>query len=464
MSDLSTYLPVNKDNEEYAISYLIKNQKEIYRTKEKFFFDPLCRILYQCIFQINDKGHKCEINILFEYAKDKSKNIEKEDIIKIINSYENFDNIKRVFKKLQDFYVSNEILKKVEVIANKSLDKNDLDKQGIKELSNLLEKDVASLGDNENLLDTKDIGKRYREEQEKRQKGERKRSLGWAELDQYVTRPASPEEITLLLGLKGFGKSAFKLCQENNLINSGICVVAFNPEMPLLSNTDRLIGIRSGIPIQELLKKEKEQQLRNQIEREIRRIENIPNYLYYEDADLNLYTLRDKIQKAKQIFSDKKVLPEDEYIFITIDTFDMLEEFEDADPRRIKANVNRFHKIIRKEGVHAEILLQANENKLRMGNLIKKVEDCDFYKMGIEDIEGGAAYAAKARLVISLNRPVQMKKMKFPERMEEWNMENDLLNVAGVKQNDGKLFFLQFSFDDNMRIRPHKKEEIQEND
>jgi replicative DNA helicase len=456
-NNISSFLPTNKDIEEQAICFLAKNQKEIGRTKQIYFYDDLCKLLYSCIKEINDTEYKCDLNLLYDTARKKNNNFDKKEIERILNLNLNSDNIKLLFIKLKDFYTENEILKKVEIIAAKTLEKKELDRNSIKELSAFLEKDIIDLGDNENLLTTKDVATIYRQELEKREKGERIRSLGYKEIDRNVTRPAAAEEITGLVGLKGMGKSIFKLCQENNLINSNVCVVSFNPEMPLLSNIDRLIAVRSGITVYDLLKKDKDQQLKNQIEREIRRLENIPNYLYYELADLNLFSIKDKIQKAKQIFSDLKVLPDDEYMFITVDTFDMLEEFEDADPKRIRANINKFHKIIRKEKIHAEILLQANENKLRNGKIIKNAEDLDYYKIGVEDIEGGAAFAAKARLVLSLNRPVQMKKMIFAERMEEWNMEDDVLNIAGVKQNDGPLFFSQFAFNSNMRIYPLQK-------
>jgi hypothetical protein len=463
--ELSSYLPINKEIEETLISYFIRNQKETHRTKEKYLFDSLCKTLYESIKEINEFDLICNVGILFDFAKKKNKDVEKSEIQRIFDSYTNFDNIKYLFTKLKDFYIENEILKKVEIIAAKTLDKGILDKEGIKELSQLLESDIVNLGDNEGLLDTKVITNRYRKEQENRQLGARKRSLGYKELDALVTRPGAPEEMTILVGMKGSGKSAFKLCQENNLINSGICVVSFNPEMPLVSNMDRLVSIRSGLNIFELLKKDKDKQLQNTIERELRRIEAIPNFLYFEEATLDLYVVRDLIRKAKQIFSDKKVLPDDEYIFVTFDTFDMLEDFEDAEPKRIKANMNKFHRLImRKEKIHSELLLQANENKIRMGKMFKKPEDLDYYKIGKEDIEGGAAFAAKARLVISINRPVQMKKEFFPERMEEWNMEMDLLNISGVKQNDGPLFFTQFSFNENMRIYSHKIEKNQKND
>ncbi len=459
-SEISSFLPTNKDIEEQIISFLSKNQKEVNRIKDIYFYNDLCKLLFICIREISNTEYKCDLNLLYDIAKKKNANIDKNEIQRIINIELNIENIKLIFIKLKDFYTENEILKKVEKIAAKTLEKKELDRSGIKELSSLLEHDIANLGDSENLLDTKEISNIYRIELEKRAKGSRIRSLGYAELDHYVTRPGAAEEMTAFVGLKNIGKSIFKLCQENNLINSGVCVISFNPEMPLVSNTDRMISVRGGLSVYDLLKKDKDEQLKKQIERELRRFESIPNYLYYEQADLNLYKVHELIKKSKQIFSDKGVLPDDEYIFTTYDTFDMLEEFEDADPKRIRANVNKFHKILRKEKVHAEILLQGNENKLRQGKLISKPEYLDNYRIGMEDIEGGSAFAAKARLVMSINRPLQMKKMLLPERMEEWNMETDIINIAGVKQNDGALFFTQFSFGDNMRIYPHRQEEI----
>jgi hypothetical protein len=459
-NNISSFLPINKEVEEQAISFFAKNQKEVNRTKDIYFYDSTCKLLYTCIKEINDTEYKCDLTLLYDTVKKKNSNIDKSEIERILNIEVNIDNIKLLFVKLKDFYVENEILKKVELIAAKTLEKKELDRTGIKDLSQILEKDLNDLGDNENLIDTKEMAIRYREEMQKRQKGDRVRSLGYASLDKLVTRPGAPEEATLLVGLKNIGKSLFKVNQENNLINNDVCVVSFNPEMPMISNMDRLISIRSGISIFDLLKKDKDEQLQKQIEREIRRFEQIPNYLYYEDATLDIYSIRDRIRKAKQIFSDRGVLPDDEYIFATIDTFDMIEEFEDADPRHIKGGMNKFHRLVlRKEKIHGYLLLQGNENKLRGGKLFKKPDDLDYYKIGVEDIEGGAAFAAKARLVLSINRPVQMKKMLFPERIDEWNMELDLLNIAGVKQNDGKLFFTQFSFGDNMRIYPYQKNE-----
>jgi replicative DNA helicase len=456
--DTSSFLPNNVETEQQIISYLIRNQKEAHRINKKFFFDNYCKLFYENIVRINEESLSCDVNLLYDFVKQQESNVNKEDIQKIFDTYTKFDNIEFLFTKLKDFYISNQILQKVEDIAAKTLDKNSLDIKGIKELGGLLDSDIVSLGDSAGLLTTKDLTKRYREELEKRDSGIRKRSLGYMELNKYVTRPAAAEESSILVGMKGGGKSAYKLNIENNLANQGICVISFNPEMPMLSNVDRWIGIRAGIPTTELMKEKKEQALKTQIERELKRIENIPNFLYYDDAYLDIHLILDRIRKSKQIFAKAGVLPEDEYVFVTFDTFDMVTEFESADPRQIKAGMNKFHRmIVRKEKIHAFLLLQANENKIR-GNMFKKPEDLDYFKVGIEDIEGGAAYAAKARIVLSINRPVQMKKQFFQQRMDEWNMENDLMNISCVKQNDGPLFFTQFSFNDNMRIYSHKQQ------
>jgi hypothetical protein len=53
-----------------------------------------------------------------------------------------------------------------------------------------------------------------------------------------------------------------------------------------------------------------------------------------------------------------------------------------------------------------------------------------------------------------------MKKQYFPERKEEWNLEPDLININGIKQNEGPLFFEQFGFSDNFRLLPYKRKEL----
>ena len=214
--------------------------------------------------------------------------------------------------------------------------------------------------------------------------------------------------------------------------------------------------MRSSIDIEDLVSAEKDRRLESRIENALRGLEDNPYYLYNSDADLDFNKVDSLISKAKQIFKERGVLPEDEYIWTKFDTFDMLSEFDGADPKKIKANVNIFHRLIRKQRVFALLLMQANENKIRGEIKFKKPEDLDWYKLGKEDIEGGAAYASKARVVFAINRPNYLKKEFFPERMEEWNLEPDIINIHSAKLNDGNPFFLQFVRGDYYRIDPYK--------
>ena len=88
----------------------------------------------------------------------------------------------------------------------------------------------------------------------------------------------------------------------------------------------------------------------------------------------------------------------------------------------------------------------------------KKSEDLDYYKIGIEDVFGGSGYASRSRIVLSLQRPKHLKMMFFPERNEEWEFEEDIINCNCVKQNDNKLFFTKFIFDETFRIMPRLNE------
>ena len=101
-------------------------------------------------------------------------------------------------------------------------------------------------------------------------------------------------------------------------------------------------------------------------------------------------------------------------------------------------------------------VIQANENKFRGGKIFKKPDELDFYKVGLEDIEGSASFAQRCRVIMTLTRPLQLKKRYFPEQMEQWEIETDFINCNIVKQNDGAEGFIQFVFGDNFNIYPFK--------
>jgi hypothetical protein len=455
-ASLSDYIPSCVEHEKLFISYILKENSAIIKLPYEYLTDYYCKEFYKSILKIKEDQLILTQDLLEEFCK---KNIVEFDI-NIFNDFfteKDFSNIDYSIFKVKENFFKRELAEDLnKVVGEFIISKKDVNINSVKKLISSVNENLLGMESDKQLLTTEDIGRDYRTILLNRKKGTIKRSLGSPELDKKLIRPANAGEMNLLLGMKGGLKSTIALNWENYLINSGICVLSFNPEMEAETNYDRLVSMRSSIDIEDLVSAEKDRRLEGRIENTLQGLEDNPYYLYNSDADLDFNKVDSLISKAKQIFKERGVLPEDEYIWTKFDTFDMLSEFDGADPKRIKANVNIFHRLIRRQRIFALLLMQANENKIRGEIKFKKPEDLDWYKLGKEDIEGGAAYASKARVVLAINRPNYLKKEFFPEQMEEWNLEPDIINIHSAKLNDGNPFFLQFVRGDCYRIEPYK--------
>ena len=141
----------------------------------------------------------------------------------------------------------------------------------------------------------------------------------------------------------------------------------------------------------------------------------------------------------------------------------MIEDFSNAKGSyEIKCACNHLHRLARKHKCHIVYLAQANENKFRSGKTFTTPESCESYRTQVEDVEGGASYAARSRVVMSINRPNVLKRRFLHERIEEWELEDDIMYITIVKQNDGKLGECMFVFpDDSFRLIPYKKDNLE---
>jgi replicative DNA helicase len=458
MNSLSSFLPNNEENEKKAIIYLLKNLEQIFQFNDEWFFNEFYHNCFLILREIKLNKYALSETLFIELYNKKYEKNETEAIKLLFYASlvaANVD-IKYYLDSLNSYYVLNQIIVKSEDFFS-YLVKENINANPENVLQQLKSIEFC-LNENQQqqLFSFKDLAKNYRETHKKRREGESKKSIGSKELDKLITKPAAPQEMTVIVGRKGFGKSAFKTYLQNGLISKGVPVVSFELEMSDESNDDRFICSRSGLSLSTLVTKELDPRTEHIIEKEIQKLEKQKNYLRFKDPSLNLEKLDSLLALAVQKFQDAEVLGSDKYFVAFFDTLDIMEDFDDASPKKIKRNVNILHRLYRKYNAHFIPILQANENKFRGGHIFKKPEELDYYHVTLEDIEGGSAFAARSRVVVSINRPLQLKKAYFPERMEEWDLELDVLNVHGIKQNDGKLFFTQYTFEDNFRITPLK--------
>lgn len=453
----ATLLPIQKEDEQKFIAYLFHNTDAIHLLPKEAFFDDISSKLYFCISQIISDGLKVEKDILCEYAR--KVDVERTTIENILNTYTDFSNVlEHTVLKIKHYHVKRKMIGDFDNVVAKGISTGEVDFKSLIEIAEKITEKSYELNDDSRLLTPKQMHERYMQIMIRRQNPEYRRTYGYSCIDKMVMRPAAAEEFTVIEGAKGSGKSLLAKCIENCLINVGTCVSSFNMEMSLESNMDRLISIRGGIPFDIVTQKvDPTEKDLERIKIESERIGQVPNYVYYEEPSLKLSDYDDLLYMAKKRFKDNGVLPPDGYGVSIVDLGSMIEEFSGEDYKGIEKAVNKLSQIYRKHHQHVIFVLQANESQIRNNRRFTTPEQCDNFTLQYEDISGGSAYAARARVIFAVNRPMLLKRRFMPDRNEEWDMEEDIMWVNVVKENDGsgKLGRVPFVFPDSaFRIVP----------
>jgi energy-coupling factor transporter ATP-binding protein EcfA2 len=451
------FLPVQTEAEQKYIASIFDDLNRIHLVPYECLFDETCKKIHKSITEVLGDGLIVDIETVADYAK--GYGIELKDIQNICNCYSDFDNIaKHTAIDLKHYATQRKITEKLDQLSNQLLDSGNTDKtslfKGIKELSQDIIDGSFEFQNDDDTMSTKDMSDHYRTVQMKRKNPQTIRTYGFERIDRLVTRKAEPEESTIIIGRKGSGKSTFLKAIENNLMNRHVCVISLGLEPALEATEDILFSMRSGISVDDLMRPDKDPSLEVKIERHLRMFETYKNYKYYRKPSINLADLEDLIATQKRKFKSDGVLPEDGYVVVTLDLQSQVDEFSGADYKQLQKAVNKFTVINKRQYCHIIGLLQAKEGELR-GKKFTKPDQCDYYTITMEDVFGGSDYAARARVMFALNRPVLLKHQFFPSRDDEWNLETDILWFNLIKENagKGKLGRTPFVFpDDSSRI------------
>lgn len=442
------------------LSFLYKNLEYIHEYSEDLFFDKNLKIIFNSLKYIKENSIPLNMESVIDNISDIYMSLEQ--IQDALNTEYFQENIKTIKEKLETSYSQRRTISDFENIAKELLSK-DFKPENIKKFADNIIENSYSLNKGDTFYSARSLMDNYKKALEDRKKNERVRTYGLKAVDRMVTRPCASGEMSLFLGLKGTAKSLFIKEIENICLNLKTCVVSINPEMTPESNSDRLMSMRTGLSLKyDILNKEINERAESRLMREIERFSNYENYLYYKRPTLTLDDLDTLLYEAKTIFKRKGILPDDEYMLVTVDLLDMIEDISNCrSPYEIKNAVNKLHRIYQKHNIHLIGLVQANENMIRNGKRFKKPEEIDSYFLQPEDIEGGAVYGQRARIIFSLNRPMILKRRFFPDREEEFEGERDIIHCCVVKENDntdGILGKCGFVFD-NTAFKIHEYRE-----
>lgn len=445
------------DNENLVLSFLMRNLLKLPEVKAEYFLHPTCSALIKGLSKLVESGLNFSLDTLVTCTKDFDAKIEYVVVNDIYDNYTDFTNIDFSIQTLKSdwikFYQTEKMLKKLLV---KFQTRGNIDPLEIRKYGENLVMLIDGMETNHLSYDSEEMHDIYIQELENRKLGLKIRTLGLPLLDGMLSKPGAEGEIVIVFAESGVGKSTVMKAIENGCMNRKVCVLSVNTEMVMSSSLDRLICMRENMDLGDLLAQKKTPEIEAKIFRGIERIKGMKNYRYVDNPTMNFNTLRMEIQKARENFYRSGCLPSDGYILVAVDLLSMFKDFGDMSPQRIEVAMNQLHELVRSDAIGFIGTLQSNENKLRGGNAIfKQPDDLNWYRPGLEDIKGGSVYKERARAVIALHRPLQMKRKYFPE--DDWDAqhEEDLIHVHVLKQNDGDIGFGRLLFGHNFRLETY---------
>ena len=250
-------------------------------------------------------------------------------------------------------------------------------------------------------------------------------------LDNILTRKAAPGQAILIVGTTGTGKSAYSLNLINGMINNSIPSMYFSLEMDTISTFDRLLSMRTDIPVEDWYDKQAIPSLKKKIEKERAVLAGKP-FRFIDDATVGLEQIQNLIREFKMNYKT-------DYICVFIDLITQVRDFTNLKGQGTLANtiefaINRLNEMAKTENVCFVCVAQLNRetDSAKITNL----EDLNAYRPTLNQIKNSNALGERARTVLSVFRPKYYAERLFPDD-ENVDLMEDIMEVQVMKQNQG---------------------------
>jgi len=294
----------------------------------------------------------------------------------------------------------------------------------------------------------------YIEDLDKRKNGEYF-SFGDMFLDESLTRKASGGQIILISAATGMGKSGYALNLINGMINMEIPCMYFSLEMDEISTFDRLLSMRTQIPIKEWYVKDNIDTLKLKVIKEKETLQN-KCFRFIDNPNLSLMKIQALIREFKRFY--KK-----DYVCVYIDLITQVKEFIDMEygggtlATAIEQAVNKLNAIAKSENVCFVCVAQMKRTVDDMK--ISKVEDTDKLKPTLGSIKNSGALAERSRVVLSAFRARPYVEKYLPDDPKLEYMQ-DIMEITILKQNQGGIAQGKYLFDPSiMTALPYIEED-----
>lgn len=283
-------------------------------------------------------------------------------------------------------------------------------------------------------------------------------------LDTYLTKKAAPGQVIMVAGSTGTGKSAYALNILNGMINIGQPCMYFSLEMDTESTFDRLLAMRTDIPVEDWYASGNEvNALIKRVDQERLLLQNKP-FRFVDDPNVDLATIQSLIHEFKLIHRVN-------YVFVVIDLVTMVKEFSMLSGQKSLANaiefsVNRLNAMAKTENVC--FFCVAQMNRQADSEKISDLDDIDSLRPTLNHIKNSNALGERARTVLSIFRGKYYAERYLPDE-EAVAFMDDVAEVAVLKQSQGrvgavgKYLFTGENFQMTPYIEPVETNEVIEN-
>lgn len=455
----------NRENE----AYIMASEYEVLKLMIEFphrdfkgitensFPHKTARSLFKAIASLNDNDEVItNISLLREGNKLDDK-IDSTLINYLMSTEVDESNIEGAVSTLDEGSLKCALDLKIEKLRDITSSNNPVSQVYATSLISEMQELVASKGKKTKALTLEEAVDLYEEELKERALGNRY-PTGDEFLDEQLTRKFAPGQVITIAGATGTGKSAVCLNLINKGINLGIPTIDFTLEMDTVSTMDRLVSMRTGIPISEWYNKDNITSLLPVLKKEREALEGKP-FVLIDDPAITLAGIQYQIR-------DFKAIHKVDYAVVYIDLVTMVSDFMNLKnggtlANAIENSINRLNAIAKKENVCIIAVVQFN----RTAELtrVDSIEDINSLRPTLAQIKNSGAIGERSRVVLSVFRPKYYAVRLLPDDPNS-ELMTDELQIQVLKQSQGRVGQIgRYLFEgETMGIVPRSPEDLED--
>jgi replicative DNA helicase len=426
-----------RSNEEFIspaefqiLKLMILNNKPFEQVTEHHFPHRKAKVIYHAMAKLFETSETVTRDSLLREANQLSDDITQQ-IVEFVFAFEtDMSSLDGAIEALADSVVKSKMTRFIDKISSEVKSSAKLNLSQISQ-DILNAQDVIIGSGKKNISKTvEQCLDEYKEELDLRRLGHYY-SFGDEFLDTHLTRKAAPGQVVLLASSSGTGKSAYGLNLINGMINMDRPVMYFSLEMDTISTMDRLMSMRSGIPVSEWYRSGVEiDPLYKVLEDQRASMLNKP-FRFIDDPSINLLKMQGLIREFKSIYKT-------DYVCVFVDLITQVKEFIDLTrgslANTIEASVNRLNRLAKKENVCFVAIAQMNRGA--DSDSIDNLQELDKLRPTFNNVKNSSALGERARVTLGAFRPKYYAERLFPDS-DEAHLMPDVLEIQILKQNQG---------------------------